>query len=183
MRAMNAPNLWGDAPPAVPAAVLPCLTESGSLTERLIATGHRFDVVVRFQGKAVLFDEESGALSLPRGSIGTVREVVLTLDDVPVVVARSVARLGCPVWKSVLTRGNRSLGFTLFGELPELTRAPLSYAEIDERHPLYPGIARIGDKARHVAPQYAARRSRFTMRGETLLLCEAFLPTLADFLR
>ncbi|TCP10995.1 chorismate lyase [Crenobacter luteus] len=179
MRAMNPSTFWGDAPPAVPAAVLPYLTEAGSLTERLLATGHRFDVVVRFQGSAPLFDEESAAFALPRGSIGTVREVVLTLDDTPVVVARSAARLGCPVWKSVLTRGTRSLGLTLFGELPALARAPLRYAELDARHPFYPAVVR---QARHAAPRYPARRSRFTMQGESLLLCEAFLPALADFL-
>jgi chorismate--pyruvate lyase len=44
MRAMIEDSHWLPQPPALPPALLGFVTEPGSLTERLLATGHRFAV-------------------------------------------------------------------------------------------------------------------------------------------
>lgn len=179
MPAMIAVNAWADTPPEVAPALLPFLTEPGSLTARLIDTGRRFTVTVRNQGAQALYLDEVQALGAVPGELGYVREVTLHLADTPVVVARSVTRLDCVRWRDVLSRGARSLGFTLFGELTEVEREPLYYTLLDAAHPLYRSIA---EHQTEPTPHYPVRRSRFILDGTPLLVCEAFLPELLSLL-
>lgn len=179
MPAMIAANLWTDTPPPVATALTPFLTEAGSLTTRLIDTGRRFSVQVRNQGVLPLHPDEAPLLDAQAGELGYVREVTLYLTDTPVVVARSVTRLDAERWREVLSRGARSLGFTLFGELSEVQREPLHYALLDAAHPLYPSVA---EHQAEPALLYPARRSRFLLDGSPLLVCEAFLPELLTLL-
>ena len=53
-------------------------------------------------------DDEAALLGLAAGAPLLAREVALTLDDTPVVFARSVARLDCADWSPILDRGDRS---------------------------------------------------------------------------
>ncbi|MEO4029277.1 chorismate lyase, partial [Chromobacterium vaccinii] len=122
MRAMVNDALWRAAPPALPDSLLDCLTEPASLSLRLQAGGRRFAVTVLSQGEDRVQADEAEALDLAEGEPAYARHVLLTLDDAPVVFARSAARPDCPAWLPVLRRGSRSLGLTLFGELPELVR-------------------------------------------------------------
>jgi chorismate--pyruvate lyase len=115
---------WLPQPPALPPALLGFVTEPGSLTERLLATGHRFAVQPLSQGSSAAHADEPALLGIAPDQQLYARHVLLTLDEVPVVYARSIARLDCPVWQPILDRGSRSLGFTLFGGLPQLQRAP-----------------------------------------------------------
>jgi chorismate--pyruvate lyase len=179
MPAMIAANAWVGTPPEVATALIPFLIEPGSLTARLIDTGRRFSVSVRKQGAQALHPDEVQALSAAPGDLGYVREVTLHLTDTPVVVARSVTRLDCERWREVLSRGARSLGFTLFGELTEVEREPLHYTLLDAAHPLYRSIA---EHQTEPVPHYPARRSRFMLDDTPLLVCEAFLPELLSLL-
>ncbi|KMN36335.1 chorismate lyase [Chromobacterium sp. LK1] len=177
MRAMPHHALWRPQPPALPAAVLSCLTEAGSLTERLQATGRRFAVRVLKQQTGPCLADEAPLLSLAAGAPLLAREVALTLDDTPVVFARSVARLDCADWLPILDRGSRSLGLTLFSELPDLRRDPLHYQLIDADHPLFEPAAALSPHQ-----SYPARRCRFLLRQAPLLICELFLPELETLL-
>lgn len=172
-------NVWSEQPPEVAASLLPFLTENGSLTTRLIGTGRHFSVTVRTEAEGMLFPDESMLLGTSPNEHGYVREVTLSLDDIPVVAARSVTRLDCTHWRDVLTRGARSLGFTLFGELSEVEREPLHYAQLDRYHPMYAAAA---EQDREPATSYPARRSRFLLSGTPLLVCETFLPALVSLL-
>lgn len=178
MRAMSHPPLWLPQPPALSAAAQCCLTEAGSLTERLQSTGRRFAVRVLRQGPDVCLEDEAPQLGLAAGAPLQAREVALTLDDTPVVFARSVTRLDCAAWQPILDRGSRSLGLTLFGGLPDLQRDPLRYRLIAADHPLFAPAAQLSPHA-----SYPARRCRFLLRQAPLLLCELFLPELENFLR
>ncbi len=177
MRAMVNNALWRPAPPVLPDSVLDCLTEPGSLSLRLQASGRRFAVRVLQQGVNQTLQDEADALDAAPHSPAYARHVLLTLDDIPVVYARSVARPGCPHWLPVLERGSRSLGLTLFGELPELRRDPLRYGLLDASHPLAAAAAQT-----QTAACYPARRCRFLLHGSPLLLTELFLPALKDLL-
>ncbi|WP_089085585.1 chorismate--pyruvate lyase family protein [Aquitalea magnusonii] len=176
MRAMIEDSHWLPQPPALAPALLGFVTEQGSLTERLLATGHRFAVQPLYQGAATVHPDEALLLGIPPGSTLYARQVLLTLDDTPVVYARSIARLDCPVWQPILDRGSRSLGFTLFGGLPQLQRAPLHYRQLDSSHPLYPASAAQADSL-------SARRCRFVLDDAPMVVCEVFLPALKDFAR
>ncbi len=177
MRAMVQDSLWLAEPPALSPALVACLTETGSLTERLMATGRAFAVTVLRQGLAGGHDDESAQLGLPKGAPQYVREVALTLDGVPVVFARSYCRPDCPVWLPVLDRGSRSLGLTLFGGLPQLCREPLHYALLPASHPLCASANLIIP-----AQTPPARRCRFLLDQAPMVVCEVFLPTLENLL-
>lgn len=179
MRAMLLDTCWAPTPPALSPALLGCLTEPGSLTERLMLCGHDFAVTVLAQGDDRVHDDEATLLGLPAGAPLYARHVALTLDDTPVVVARSVTRPGCPAWQPILDRGSRSLGFTLFGGHAGIVRQPLAYREIDATHPLF-ALAHAHDPAS--ANVYPARRSRFLLVNTPLIVCEVFLPALERFL-
>lgn len=138
------------------------LLKTQSLTAALKASGAAFSVRVRFQGEseAIGDDERLAARHY-------VREVHLLLDGVAVVWARSVCAAEAQGWREVLDCGNASLGARLFGGEVEAVRSDFEYLQghVPElRDPVW------------------MRRSRFTCQEQTLLLTEAFLPTLARFL-
>jgi chorismate--pyruvate lyase len=165
---------WQTTPPALAPEVRRCLTGRGSLTERLRATGHRFAVVPQAQGPAAPYPDEIGLLGT---GAPWVREVTLTLDEVPVVIARSLCRSDCPVWRPILDRGARSLGLTLFGGELAITRHALHYRMLDATHPWFALAAALG-----IAAPLPARRCGFELDGHLLYVCEAFLPALETFL-
>lgn len=118
---------WRAAPAEnVPAALADWLCETGSLTERLIASGRLFAVEVLAQGVEPAWPDEAAALGLTAGASALVREVRLTLDGAPFVYARSLCRADSPAWAGVLARGSRSLGLTLFAD-PGMLRHPLQF--------------------------------------------------------
>ena len=175
-----APDLgWRPTPLAGPPALAACIARPGSLTDQLIATGHEFAVTVLAQGEAGAHDDEAAPLGLPAGATLYARHVALTLDGVPVVTARTVARPACAVWLPVLNRGRRSLGFTLFGGASDIVQEPLVFRLLGPRHPLF-GFCRQHDPAG--AETYPARRARFLRADAPLIVCEAFLPALEGFL-
>ena len=176
MRAMIEDSHWLSQPPALPPALLGFVTEPGSLTERLQATGHTFGVQPLHQGASMAYPDEAALLGIAAGSLLYARHVQLTLDGQPVVYARSIARLDCPVWQPILDRGNRSLGFTLFGGLPQLQRGALHYRQLDNSHPLYLASAALADSL-------SARRCRFVLDDAPMVVCEVFLPALKEFAR
>jgi len=176
---MFADNHWAATAPEIRSETDRCLTGQGSLTERLVATGHAFAVSVLYQGLSEVRQDEHALVGENAGSAVMARHVILLLDDTPVVVARSIARRHCPVWQPILQRGSRSLGLTLFGPDSPIQRAPMHYRELDTRHPLF-AFAR-GHDAWH-ATCYAARRSNFVLDGAALNVCEVFLPALKEFL-
>jgi chorismate--pyruvate lyase len=167
-------GMWGWVPAEAPEATLGCLMESGSLTERLIASGKRFAVEPLLLGMGAAHPDEAVPLRIQAGETITVRHVALTLDGTTVVTARSYCREGCAVWSPILDRGGRSLGFTLFSGEVAVTRGALEFATVAAGHPLFE-LARLRAPGVSVFP---ARRCRFEFDGAPLVVCEVFLPAL-----
>ena len=94
------------------------------------------------------------------------REVLLKLDGIPVVAARSECRIGSAFWQDILDCGTRPLGERLFQADLEGARSAFEFAVYGE------GCGRY----------FAARRSRFSHHGEEMLLTEYFLPELKRFI-
>ena len=170
---------WGTDLPMFKTAVHTLMTSTGSLTEKLIATGHPFAVELLYQGPSQATADEAGLLGDDAQSWVYARQVALSLDSVMVVVARSIIRSDCPVWLPVLQRGNRSLGLTLFGpDSEQIQRGPLHYQQLNSG-PLFT-LARLHDP--DPQRQYLARRSSFMLDHCALNVCEVFLPALETFL-
>lgn len=131
------------------------LLKARSLTAALRALPHTFSVELLKLGE--LETECGGRL---------VREVLLKLDGIPVVEARSECRIGSAFWQNILDCGTRPLGERLFQADLEGARSVFEFAVAGE------GCGRY----------FAARRSRFSHQGEEMLLTEYFLPELKRFI-
>ncbi|MXR37773.1 chorismate lyase [Rhodobacteraceae bacterium CH30] len=173
MRTMLTDFMWQEHPPATTPAIAACLSEPGSLTERLLASGRRFDVQVLFQSDNTALDQEAVLLGIAPHAVLHARHVLLLLDGIPVVMARSVCRSACPQWSALLDRGSRSLGLTLFGGLPQLVRGPLRFNTLQQPDALHALV-----QAHSQAEQLPARRCLFTLHDAPLLVSEIFLPEL-----
>ena len=73
-----------------PAYLHPWLSDTGSLTARIVARCGRFQVRVLGEQRALPFADECTLIGLPAGRHAWTREVLLLADDVPVVFAHSV---------------------------------------------------------------------------------------------
>ncbi len=154
------------------------LQAPGSLSARLAATGNVFSVQVLNQGHQALSNDEAQALGISGRLSGYVREVVLRVDGVAMVFARSVTAhqdsLGA--WHSVRGLGSRPLADVLF-KCSGIARQPLAYGKLArasrlQRHALASWQQASGEVCRVNA--LPARRSVFVRRGAALLVMEVF---------
>jgi chorismate--pyruvate lyase len=154
------------------------LGASGSLSARLAAAGQVFSVQVLKQGRQALGRDEARALGLPGRSAGYMREVVLSVDGVAVVFARSVTShahsLGA--WRAIRGLGTRPLADVLF-KRAGISRSPLAFARIKPATRLRQQVARgwqLATDGPVAARALPARRSVFTRRSAPLLVMEVF---------
>lgn len=164
------------ARPATHSVLRAWLCTPGSLTQRLKVHSHSFNVIRLRQAHARPFPDEVAPLSLVPGRLALVREVVLRDASTPLVYAHSVAPLHSlkGAWRALAGLGNRPLGEALFAD-PSVVRAPLSFRQLDARHPLYRQMAR---RLPTLPARLWARRSLFSREGVPLLVTEVFLPAL-----
>jgi chorismate lyase len=158
--------------------LLPWLTDPGSLTARIRARCRRFSVRVLGQRLARVHRDEAALLGLRAGELAWLREVVLEADGVAVVYARSVMPRSNlrGDWNRFTGLGSRPLGAALFAD-PRIVRQPLHVARLDARDRRYRLGAAIAPAA---GPSLWARRSVFLLAGRPLLVCEVFLPGIAE---
>lgn len=155
------------------------LVATGSLSARLAATGEVFAVQVLTQGQQPLTVDEARALGLGAQRKGYVREVVLWVDAVPRVLARSVTahRNSLGAWRALRGLGTRPLADVLF-KSTGITRQALQFAALKPHSPLQRRVAKLWRSAsgrpldRIGLP---ARRSVFTRHGAALLVMEVFV--------
>lgn len=150
----------------------------GSLSARLARAGQRFSVQVLSQGLQKLHPNEAHALGVTRLGAGYVREVLLRVDGVAVVFARSVTahpHANGP-WRSIRGLGTRPLADVLFGQ-HGIARAPLQFASLPPASPLHRHVAHawLGATGAALASRtLPARRSVFTHGAAPLLVMEVF---------
>lgn len=163
---------WQTAQQA-PRSVLPpqtraWLLDHGSLTERLSSLG-TFRVKRLYQGWQRPLTSERRLLSQPTRRMALVREVLLLVDDVPVVFARSVFPVTSLTGRLTHLRQlqNTSLGAILFSH-PSMRRSPFEVARLDGNSGYLPITQRQSSPA-------WGRRSRFQIMGKDLMVSEVFL--------
>ena len=156
------------------------LTRGGSLTAHLRTLGA---VAVRVTREAVdqPWADECCALSVaPRAPVW-VREVVLSVDATPFVVAHSIAPVAAStgVWQAMRRLRTRPLAELLYSD-SSVARSALVSRRLTARHPLYalaqPELDAHGDAVR--PHTLVARRSVFERHGEPLMVTECMLPAL-----
>jgi chorismate--pyruvate lyase len=158
------------------------LTDTVSLTLKLMACGKRFDVRCLRQERGLCLPDESSAVKLPRRRCVREREVLLECDGRPVVYAHTIMPLSANTsdWPFFGSLGERSLGTTLFGD-PRVVRGSLQYARLHPRHPLMRrAFAALDANTESIKEPLYARRCLYRRRNGMLLVTEVFLPALAD---
>lgn len=153
------------------------LTDSMSLTVKLISRCARFSVQRLAQQHALPLQDEFAKVALPRRIVVQEREVFLRCDDQPVVYAHTIVPLSSTAsdWPFFGTLGERSLGTTLFGD-PLVQRGTLEYARLSTQHSLVIRAQKALNKKLH-EPLFA-RRCLYQRNKGLLLVTEVFLPTI-----
>jgi len=154
------------------------LGAGGSLSARLAGAGQCFSVQVLNQGRQRLNLDEARALGLAAIGTGYVREVLLRVDDVAVVFARSVTTQAQSqgAWRSIRGLGTRPLADVLF-KRADIARTPLEFAKLKPASSLQRHVVRAWQLATGeavTAKTLPARRSVFRRRGAPLLVMEVF---------
>jgi chorismate--pyruvate lyase len=154
---------------------------SGSLSARLAGAGRTFTVQVMAQGRQRLRPDESRALGLAGEQAGYVREVVLRVDGVAVVFARSVTAYAASLgpWRAIRGLGTRPLADVLFRRANAIVRRPLEFAALMPASGLRRDVGQAWKLATGHLPAsrvLPARRSVFVRRGAPLLVMEVFAP-------
>ena len=172
-------SAWYPSPPSISPRARAWLQNRGSLTQLIQEHCHsEFSVKPVFQSLATACGDELAVMHLRRDELALVREVYLYCGDTPVVFAHSVvARKDLRgVWRSLSGLGNRSLGTVLFTN-PIVKRTPLRFKRLNPAHPLYSRACR----RLQVKPSGLwARRSLFTLHGQSILVTEVFLPSILE---
>lgn len=148
------------------------LGRSGALTTGLRTLG-TFSLSVVSEGLEVALPEENdlmGHAPLWR------REVLMSIDKIPCVLARSVTPLrashGC--WQGIRKLGRRPLADLLYHD-PGITRSVFEVSRIGRGHGLYGSLVRTSLE-RAIDSSLFARRSIFWRQAQPLLVSECFLP-------
>ncbi|HJV83621.1 chorismate--pyruvate lyase family protein [Noviherbaspirillum sp.] len=156
------------------------LTDTVSLTQKLVARSSHFRVRRLRQEHALCLADEFAQLDLPRRARVQEREVLLQCDGRPMVYGHTVVPLSATAsdWPFFGTLGERSLGTTLFGD-PRVQRGKLQYARLRARHPLA-RRARAAIGGEDFASPLFARRCLYRRENGVLLVTELFLPAIAE---
>lgn len=154
------------------------LQDRRSLTRRIQDRCTRFCVKPVFQSLSRVYGDELDVMGLRHSELAMVREVYLYCGDTPVVFAHSVVahKNLRGAWRGLSGLGNKSLGTVLFTN-PRIKRTPLEFKKVSRGHFLYDrACARLPAKPTNLC----ARRSLFTLHGQSILVTEVFLPSILD---
>ena len=158
----------------MPQQIVDWLMEPSSLTLRIKNTfSAPFSVEVKGQGLAKPFLADAQCLGQPPYQHALIREVLLKVDDVSFVFARTtLPRKTAHSLQELTHLGNKPLGEVIFG-YPNLKRVGLDFAKVDMRtlnneiQPLLNG-----------EPHLWARRNTYQINKRVFLVSEFFLPAL-----
>lgn len=172
------PLAWHPALTAVSHHQRVWLQDRGSLTRRIQVRCNEFRVQPVFQSLSRVYGDEPDVMGLRSGEWALVREVYLYCGQTPVVFAHSVvARKNLRgAWRGLSGLGNKSLGTVLFTN-PRIRRTPLQFKKVGSGHFLYDrACSRLPEKPADLW----ARRSLFTLHGQSILVTEVFLPAILN---
>ncbi|OZI35799.1 chorismate--pyruvate lyase [Bordetella genomosp. 1] len=173
-----APGWLADCPPVCDALMRHWLTRPGALTAGLRQVGQ---VRLRVTGEYAegARPDEARAMHIAPGTPVWVREVLMSVNGVDSVPARSLAPLAAShgAWQGMRRLSTRPLADMLYHDRT-VTRSPFAVRRLAPPVPFFRAIAGwlAPEHGAHAAQQLWARRSVFWRMGQPLLVAECFLP-------
>ena len=168
-----AENSWTSQLPAELAA-LPAfwLDKPGALTASLRNLG-QLTLAVQAERATTLHTEERWMLDEPQA---WVREIVMSLDQHPMVCARSFCTVTAAddQWASIKNLGTKPLADILYND-PEVSRSSFCYRLNSEEDSALAPLAQQTFHTQALTPLYA-RCSRFMRHNQALIVIECFHP-------
>lgn len=149
------------------------LTRPGALTAGLRQLG-QLHIEVLNESYASLGTDEAAALHLPIRHPLWLREIIMSIDGTPCVLARSITPISAArgVWKSIRSLKTRPLADILYHD-PRIVRSRFECAPVQRGRQIY-------RTQQNFFPNYSAkldyaRRSIFYKEGHPLMVTESFL--------
>jgi chorismate lyase len=173
---MTSTNAWQKGPILLASAPQRYwLSRPGALTAGLRALGV-LTLQVLAERTALAANDEARALHLTEHSRVRIREICMSINGTPCILARSVTSLEASlgVWRGIRHLGSRPLADLLYDDRT-VRRGPFEVSRVSR----YQGIGRLvyGQTAWLTgSDSVLARRSVFYRQDQALLVCEAFLP-------
>jgi len=154
------------------------LFRPGALTAGLRRLG-RVELEVLDEYAQGLPEDEAGSLARPPRTPVWVREIVMSVDGVDSVAARSLTPLSTShgVWQGMRRLRTRPLADMLYHD-SRVVRSPFAMARLQRPIPFHAVACRVlaRQDARPSPGPLLARRSVFWRAGQPLLVAECFLP-------
>lgn len=175
-------------PPSLSKLQKQWMMRPGALTAGIRQLGSvRLNVIKEYAGAVCL--EDSYSLHLPRRAQVWTREIYMSIDDIPCVVARSVAPLRAShgVWQGVRRLKSRPLADILY-QNKSITRTNFDVQRLSKSRQLTKIACLVERNVRtkevtataahqHTIGMLCGRRSVFWRSKTPLLVSECFLPT------
>jgi chorismate--pyruvate lyase len=155
------------------------LTRQGALTDGLRSLGNLKLVVLveRTQKPAI---DEALCLQLRPNQAAWIREVVMSVDGIPCVIARSLTdrQSSTGVWRGIRQLGTKPLADMLYNDA-RVRRSPFGFTNVRQTQGLAQALSNWNNVALHhqYRPALLARRSLFICQTKRLLVSECFLPS------
>lgn len=154
------------------------LTRQGALTDGLRSLGHLKLLVLNERSQKPAIDEAL-CLKLPPNQAAWIREVVISIDGIPCVVARSVTdkQSSTGVWRGIRQLGTRPLADMLYDDA-RVRRGHFGFTNVRRTQGLSQALSNWHQPGLYLQYRTAlwARRSLFICQVKMLLVSECFLP-------
>ena len=172
------------APPVLPPALRHWLFRPGALTAGLRQVGHvRLRVLAEYADGAPR--DEALAMGIAPGSPVWIREVLMSVNGVDSVPARSLTPLRAShgAWQGMRRLLTRPLADMLYHD-STVIRSPFACRRLASPVPFYATARDVlpADRREQDAGRVWARRSVFWRQGQPLLVAECFLPGFWDLI-
>ncbi len=152
------------------------LFRPGPLTQGLRRQGDvRIQVIGEFA--ELVSSDEMRTIRETADTMVWVREICMSIDGTPAVVARSITPLDAArsVWQAVRRLRTRPLADILYHD-PAIVRSVFESCIAKSPLPIYKAVQRAGQRPSCGHSTLLARRSVFWKKGEPLQVTECFLP-------
>jgi chorismate--pyruvate lyase len=155
------------------------LTRRGALTQALRMIG-TLELRVLNEYPAGASQDEANCLNIVARRPVWVREIVMSIDGMECVAARSVTLLSAShgVWQGMRMLRSRPLADILYDNVA-IVRSNFEVARLNKQTALYRTVQALKNEAQpfdHPNSALLARRSVFWRQGTPLLVAECFLP-------
>ena len=170
------PGWLNRPPPKLDAVQKYWLSRPGPLTQGLRRQGEvRIQVVGEFA--ELVSADEALTIRKDTSTVVWVREICMSIDGTPAVVARSITPLDAArsVWQAVRQLRTRPLADILYHD-PAIVRSVFESCIAKSPMPIFKAVARAGQLPWPLPSTLPTRRSVFWKNGQPLQVTECFLP-------